>query len=936
MKTTFTILLILSTYLLGLGQNKVSDTDIRNFKEYVNEQIVSGFSLVKTADIKSVCRTNYISLVKKYNNGELYIIHSNTNINKSDFPSTKFYEIDNQWKLSPSLKKIEPNIPQNKEIILSVHLVDLNLFKNSWFLKYPSSKIIDEYHNDLVLKIKSIDFNQLVNNRFVSHLNLYNKPKVESTVTEGDLTVNFINRVQQLNPGLNGNGLTVSIKELLFNEEDIDFKNRLFFNGLEATELDEHADLIGTTIGGAGNSSRKGKGVATAVTLTSSSFLRVLPDDEQIITSSNISVQNHSYGTRLESEYGIEAAAYDLHTNTLPKLVHVFSSGNSGILTSNEGIYRGLTMFSNQTGNFKNAKNILTVGAINRNNEVDARSSRGPAYDGRIKPEIVAYAPGGTSDAAALVSGVSILLQQVFRDEFGELPSSSLIKAAFIAGAEDVGPVGIDFQAGYGKLNALKSTTTLQNKQFFEDSVSQGKSKAFEVTIPEGTNFFKIAITWNDLPANPGEELALVNDLDLKVTDPNAEVFLPWVLNSFPSIDSLNQKAKRKQDHLNNAEVVTIKTPEAGTYTIDISGFQIEGSHQSFSVAYLIEESDQFEWTFPTEVDPLVADNNNVIRWQSTLNENLGTLEYNLNESGWIVLRENINLENGFFNWPIDLISGTAQLRFSVGNRQYVSDTFAISEELAPNVLFNCEEEFLINWNRVPNASGYAIHSLGEQFLQLDQIISDTSLLISKSEISQNFFSVQPIFGDLMGVSGRAIDFEAQGTSCYYLNFVAFQVGGNEVEALLALSTDFNISHVILQKTVNGERIDIQTIAPPFNELTVIFNDPEIESGESVYNAAIVLNDGTQILTQNSNVTVPDENSLTLFPNPVDQGNSLIVISRGNNYQYHITDFSGRVMIKDQIEAVNDFVPINLSPGIYVFSIIKNGKSIASKRFVVK
>jgi hypothetical protein len=37
---------------------------------------------------------------------------------------------------------------------------------------------------------------------------------------------------------------------------------------------------------------------------------------------------------------------------------------------------------------------------------------KGPAFDGRIKPEMVAFGIDGSSGAAALVSGVAILLQQ--------------------------------------------------------------------------------------------------------------------------------------------------------------------------------------------------------------------------------------------------------------------------------------------------------------------------------------------------------------------------------------------------------------------------------------------------------------------------------------------------------------------------------------------
>jgi len=42
-------------------------------------------------------------------------------------------------------------------------------------------------------------------------------------------------------------------------------------------------------------------------------------------------------------------------------------------------------------------------------------SSRGPAYDGRVKPELVAFAEDGSSGAAAIVSGISLVAQQTYK-----------------------------------------------------------------------------------------------------------------------------------------------------------------------------------------------------------------------------------------------------------------------------------------------------------------------------------------------------------------------------------------------------------------------------------------------------------------------------------------------------------------------------------------
>jgi hypothetical protein len=59
--------------------------------------------------------------------------------------------------------------------------------------------------------------------------------------------------------------------------------------------------------------------------------------------------------------------------------------------------------FANLTGNFKMAKNVLTIAAIDSTDEIPDLSSAGPVYDGRLAPQLTAPGPNGTSDAAAFV-----------------------------------------------------------------------------------------------------------------------------------------------------------------------------------------------------------------------------------------------------------------------------------------------------------------------------------------------------------------------------------------------------------------------------------------------------------------------------------------------------------------------------------------------------
>ena len=91
------------------------------------------------------------------------------------------------------------------------------------------------------------------------------------------------------------------------------------------------------------------------------------------------------------------------------------------------------------------AKNVITVAAIDTNEQIATFSSSGPLYDGRMAPQISALGANGTSEAAAIVSGSVALLQQLFKDSHAQqLPDASLIKSILYATTDDIGARGID------------------------------------------------------------------------------------------------------------------------------------------------------------------------------------------------------------------------------------------------------------------------------------------------------------------------------------------------------------------------------------------------------------------------------------------------------------------------------------------------------------
>ncbi|MCK4261163.1 MAG: pre-peptidase C-terminal domain-containing protein, partial [Halanaerobiales bacterium] len=120
---------------------------------------------------------------------------------------------------------------------------------------------------------------------------------------------------------------------------------------------------------------------------------------------------------------------------------------------------------------------------------------------------------------------------------------------------------------------------SLASKEYkYEDenyNLSTGGSKTYSYSIESTNTPLKITLVWTDYPGSTTASKALVNDLDLKVTSPSGIVYYG---NDFTS------PYNTAYDRLNNVENVFIDTPELGTYTIEIMGYNVPNGSQPFSL----------------------------------------------------------------------------------------------------------------------------------------------------------------------------------------------------------------------------------------------------------------------------------------------------------------------------------------------------------------
>lgn len=654
----------------------------------------------------------------------------------------------------------------------------------------------------------------------------------EEQVVEGfDHSLNRINKAHYHFPDIDGKGLVISVKEDLFDTDDIDFKNRYVPVSLAADRITPHAGMMATLIGGGGNSFYKSKGVAKGSTLTSSSFKNLMADPLSFYTDNRITVQNHSYGTNIENFYGDDAASYDKTTVEQPALLHVFSSGNSGGSVSNAGNYKDIEGFANLTGSFKMSKNSITVAAIDSFGNSMDYISKGPAYDGRLKPELSACTNGGSSGAAALVSGSALLIQQLYKERHQQLPDASLVKAILINSADDAGTKGIDFKTGYGSLNLFNALTAVQEGKNFSGNVSENGTKSFTITIPANVKELKLTMAWNDPPATAHATTALINDLDLALVHSSGQQWLPWVLSSFPHKDSLESPAIRKRDRLNNTEQISIDNPPAGNYEIRISGYRVSGN-QSFHIAWQYREKDKFSWDYPVATDNLVPMENNLLRWQNSFAAT-GTLQWKGNGSEWHTLQSNIDLSTNYIHWPVPDTVTTAQLRMVIGTQVFLSDVFTISKPVSFDLRSNCMDSVRLSWDKQEHAAAYRIYKLGDKYLESVAITTDTKMNLPGTTLAPAYFSIAPVFADgREGMKSTSMKHIDRGASCpvekFYLVYPNPVLQNNNV----TIASSGNVNDIFQLFTTGGKEVIRQRLAGTYTSVSTA----GLPAGAYIYN----------------------------------------------------------------------------------------------------
>ncbi len=568
-----------------------------------------------------------------------------------------------------------------------------------------------------------------------------------------------------------GTGVNVELQDDGIIGPHIDYQGRILGQFL-SNNSGNHGDHTAGTIMAAGNVDPLGRGGAYGANLYVYAAAPLYPGFNAIpqdYGNLGVRITSTSYSNGCNAGYTTLAQTMDQQVRTYPSLMHVFSAGNSG--TTNCGYGAG-SNWGNVTGGHKIGKNVIAVANLNYTDGLSNSSSRGPAHDGRIKPDLAAkgssvystinpntYAlKSGTSMACPGVAGNLAQLYQAYKENYnGNDPMAGLIKSILLNTAEDLGNPGPDFKFGWGRINSLRAVKLIEEARFDSGSLNQGGTLTHLIDVPANLAQLRVMVYWTDYEASVNTNWALVNNLNMTLTDPVATTWLPWKLSHFPDPDSLDMPAFRGIDDRNNMEQVTLDDPDAGTYSLEVQGVAVPQGPQTYYVVYEFIPKEVI-LTYPLGGESMVPGETEVIRWDAFDNIDPFLVEASLdNGQTWEGIGLNVSGSARYYSWTVPpAATGEALVRVTKGTSVSQSDApFTIlGVPCNLQVDWACTDAVHLSWSPVIGATSYEVMQLGEKYMDSVGVTSLHSFIVDDpSPTSSSWYTVRALSTD--GAVGR-------------------------------------------------------------------------------------------------------------------------------------------------------------------------------------
>lgn len=546
-------------------------------------------------------------------------------------------------------------------------------------------------------------------------------------------TINSRNSfVKGLHPALKGRDVKIGIGDGGFVEPHADFSgNQTNLTATRLASFADHQDHVSGIAGGKGLLKKQNEGIAPEASLFNLQTSMVISNAQALYDVFGVTLTNNSYGLTYNCAraglYSSTALYMDAQQEANPELLHVVAAGNAGAQTCGSYPSGYMTIAEG----YPVAKNVLTVGSILEQDADAWFSSKGPARDGRLKPEIVAdgnevestvpidaYSKkGGTSMATPVVTATLAILTERYKQLYQGNPKASLLKALVCNTADDVGAPQVDFATGFGRINTRKALRVLENGWFVNASIPEQTSRNHTVVAPPGAHGLKVMLSWNDPSPAPGSTKALMHDLDLEVRRSNGALFLPWVASALPNL--VNQPAQRRKDTLNNIEQVTLPITGGESVQIKVLSGWLSQMDQAYSLV--------FEWQIPELVliapfqgQEFEAGKSITVAWDNALaGVNAIHLEQSIDSlTNWTSVKQwSAQSRSGVYLLPSTGFQKIwFRLRADLPSGPVISNVVGTKCSQIPQLsLTPCHQSIRLEWTSVEGAVGYQVFCLDRE-----------------------------------------------------------------------------------------------------------------------------------------------------------------------------------------------------------------------------